>query len=244
MILAGFHPAPADKPVQVVYEKDCKTDDHRDIGYVFECRHSPKDDQHHVIEGVGKGEKGASAHCKISGKKACGNRQRACKKIGSPEKFKYEIKHDRNDNSHAQHNKYLFFCDSVSLYLRSITSLIRISQPGDKRENRHRQAHKNVGHKLAVIGKGQGYDTVEYAKYYHKYLSYGIALGAKDEGGHTDKRGNKRQNAASVKEQKGYYNNGDRAEPKGKLAHAKIFQKLFHFSSIKKYASVRVSSKT
>ena len=230
--MSDFHFAPAYKAVEVVCEKDGKADNDRYVGYVLECRQRPENDQYDIVKSVGKGEIRASAHSKICRQKACGDRQSTRKKISRSKKFKYEVKDNGHNGGHAEHYEYLPFAYAIDLYLRAL-SLIRISQPRNKRKYRHRKAHKNVGHKLAVIGKAQRYYTVEYAKYDHKDLTYRVALGAEYESGDPHKRGDKRKNITSVEKQKGYYDNGYRDRPEDQLAHRKIFQKLFHFTSKK-----------
>ena len=98
----------------------------------------------------------------------------------------------------------LLLADGVDLYLGSVV-LVRMSEPGDQREDRHGHRHTEIGRHLAVVRKTVGDRAVDKAENYYKHLTDRIALGAENKRGYSYKRGKKSGVAATVKYQKGQY---------------------------------------
>ena len=68
--LPYFHPLPAQKAVNVVYEECGKAHHDADIHGIFHTRHDPQHYQHDVVCRICEGEIGASSEREIRGDKA------------------------------------------------------------------------------------------------------------------------------------------------------------------------------
>ena len=75
------HPLPGDKAVEIPRQKGAEADDHRYVPALFRCRKAPKEDQHHVVGGIGKGEIGAAKVGEVHRREAGGPRNQELPKI-------------------------------------------------------------------------------------------------------------------------------------------------------------------
>ena len=74
-----MHTLPIYKSVCVVYKKNNKTDEHREVGDVFKCGYCPENYEDNVIEGISYRVVRASQDGKRGGKEACEYRESAYK---------------------------------------------------------------------------------------------------------------------------------------------------------------------
>ena len=128
IILSSFHLLPTDEIMQVVYKKDRKANNDRNVCYILYYRQGPENYQRYVVEGIRQRKVGASAEGEICRKEACGHRHYAGCKICSSEKLQNKIKHDGDDGGGENKEDKLLFLYAVGLYL-GVTLTGRIFDP-------------------------------------------------------------------------------------------------------------------
>ena len=197
--LSFLHPLPIYKSVDVVEKESDKADNDRDIACVMHARQHPQNDENDIVCGIREGVKRRAAKGQIYGEKAGGYRYRAWNEVRRVEICENEIEDHRNKNRKRPYQQVLLLADSVDLYL-GLVVFVGMSKPGDQREHRHRHRHSEIGRHLSVVGKAVGDSAVDKTEDNHKHLTDRITLGAKDECCDTDKRGNERHIASSVKD--------------------------------------------
>ena len=70
------------------------------------------------------------------------------------------VEDESNDGCEQPHKDLLFCADAVDFHFRAV-AFVRVPQPRDQREKRHRHCHAEVGDHFAVIRKAKGNNTVE-----------------------------------------------------------------------------------
>lgn len=180
------HSFPAYEAVEVVDEKNNKTNYDGNIGNIAQCGKNPEDNQHNIVCGIGKGIICTAPESKIDGNEACCNRNGARNYICGAEIFKNEIENGGNGGGENEHKDYFFSADFIYSDFRFF-AFIGISQPRYEGEYRHRARHSQIGYHFAVIVECVGNDSVKDAENYHQCLGNRVALCGKNQGGYADK---------------------------------------------------------
>ena len=163
------------------------------------ARQHPQNYENDIVCGIRKSIEGRAAEGQIYGEEAGGYRYRAWNEVRRVEIGENEIEDHRHKSGKRPYQQMLLLADAVDLYL-GLVVFVGMSKPGDQREHRHRHRHSKIGRHLSVVGKAVGDSAVDKTEDNHKHLTDRIALGAKDERCDTDKRGNERHIASSVKD--------------------------------------------
>lgn len=249
LLLTLLHPGPAEKAISIVDQKHHKADNHRQVGGVLHGGQSPQHDQHQIVGGVSQGKVGAAAEGEIDGQEAGSDGQRAGEQVCGVEKAEQEVKYHRHRSGKYQHKGDFTTGEAVDLHL-GVVALERVAQPGHQRHYRHGGGHAQVGEHLAVVGKGEGNQSIQQAEQNHQHLACRIALGAENQGRGPNERGGQGEVAAPVKGSKGQQDTGHGAAPQEQLPFGEITaqpaKRSFHHKILptNKKASVYTSSKT
>ena len=197
-LLMFFHYFPVYKGVNIIEQKCRKANCNRYVFYIFKTCENPENNENNIVTGVGKRKIRTSSECEINRNKTRSDRKRARNQICCIEISENEIKNSRYRSRKAEHKYNFFPAQAVDFNLR-LFSFIRMTQPCNKRKSRHRHRHTEISYHLAVIRKCIRNISVKKAENYHQKLTERIAFGVEKYSRHADKRSNKSQNTAPVK---------------------------------------------
>ena len=149
-ILLYGHFLPAYKTIEVVDEKNSKTNYDGNIRNIAQRSKNPKDNQDDIVCRIGYCIPRTATEGEINRHKACCDRERTRQQVCGVEMPENEIEYNGHGGGENEHKDGFFFADMIDFYL-CFVAFIGVSEPRYEGKNSHRHCHTKICYHFAVI---------------------------------------------------------------------------------------------